>query len=190
MGEVKEYFQESLMYDQQYFDDVFETYHKELYHLYLQLKENDDEAIIGPLTLPNELYDFLEGNGFLFENDEFSRIIVKKIIPELEVEKGYTADELQVILDQLADKLTVKTYGSDYSTITISNPDCTGTYISTAPSWSGAYISTAPSWNESISTSTNTLNYVGNISTSAVTSSCDYSTITGSNICGSLDTKR
>lgn len=178
MGEVKKYFQESLMYDQQYFDDIFEAYNNELYHLYLQLKDND-EAIIGPLTLPNELYDYLEGNGFLFDNDEFSRIIVRKIIPEFELGKGYTAEELQAIIDQLADKVTVKTYSPDYTTVTISSPDCTGTWISTAPSW-----------NESISTSTNTSNYVGNISTSTVISGCDYSTITGSNICGSLGTKR
>ena len=187
ISEVKEYFQESLMYDQQYFDDVFEAYHKELYNLYLQLKKNNDEAIIGPLTLPNELYDYLEGNGFLFENGEFGRIIVKKIIPELEVGKGYTAEELQIIIDKLGDNLTVNTYGSDSSTITITSPDCTGTYISTPVSWSGT-IST--SINDTLNYVGDISTYVGNISSSTTASSCDYSIITGSNVCGSLGAKR
>lgn len=63
-----QFWKDRLLVDQDYFDEIYKLYNKDLYWLWEMFKDNK-VVKVQPLSVPNELADYLDGNGFILSFD-------------------------------------------------------------------------------------------------------------------------
>ena len=75
-GNVKDYWLEHIIFDKDFFGELYKRYRLDLVKLGQKLI-NNSSINIPQLSVPNELIDFLDGNGFVIENVEQMFIITE-----------------------------------------------------------------------------------------------------------------
>ena len=135
----KEFFMNNLDYDKKFLDTIMETYKKEMISLANGFFQTNENYITRPaLSIPNEVQDYLDHNGFTIEF-EGSDIIVRRLHPKKYVSGGWveytppaTAPKIDPVvtweeLKEIFDKVDTKAYAYPMTATT--------TYTNSAPTW-------------------------------------------------------
>lgn len=133
---VKKWWDKSIICDKEYFPAIFESYKQDFGTLYKGIAPTG-EGKFAPLSVPNEVADFLDGNGFIFDYKVDGLYIIKMpepekppvpgepvrgmraatvvldestLIPDIEINTDglvTNADELREVLDKIAAEIKV-----------------------------------------------------------------------------------
>lgn len=66
---AKNYWLSIIKFDREFFEILWDSYKKDLYNLYKKV-DGHDIVTIFPFSVPGEIIDFLDGNGFILEYDD------------------------------------------------------------------------------------------------------------------------
>ena len=66
---AKNYWLSIITFDREFFEILWDSYKKDLYNLYKKVAGHDIVTIF-PFSVPGEIIDFLDGNGFILEYDD------------------------------------------------------------------------------------------------------------------------
>ena len=137
---TREFFQNNLDYDKSFLDTILDTYKTEMNRIAKMFLNTNENYIICPaLTIPNEIYDFLDHNGFTVEY-EGSNVTLRRLHPKKYMSGGWveyspvltgtTSGPIATTTTTTYGPLDKEWYTAEYkSPTTISYPvysDCTG----------------------------------------------------------------